>query len=118
MNEQANAIYQKFRTSQQAALQLELALMGFFTNEGFTPQQTKAFADYLKLRVRPALQSLIDQEDLAKIRQMEALGWLRPELVEEGLLYAIRQKKSQAFLCLLKIKAEAYGFRDRNFDLP
>ena len=49
---------------------------------------------------------------------MEALGWLRPELVEEGLLYAIRQKKSQAFLCLLKIKAEAYGFRDRNFDRP
>lgn len=117
MHEQAEVMYQKFRSSQQAAVRLELALKGYFTEDVFTSQQKQAFADYLKLRIRPALQYLIGQEDTDRIQHMDALGWIRAELVEEGLLYAIKQKKSQAFLCLLKIKAEKHGFHDRNFDL-
>jgi hypothetical protein len=117
MNEQANAMYQKFRSSQQAAVRLELALNGYFTENVFTPQQTQAFADYLKLRIRPALQSLIDQENTDKILYMDTQGWISAALVEEGLLHAIRLKKTQAFLCLLKIKADKHGFHDRKFDL-
>ena len=117
MEEQANIMYQKFLSSQQAAVRLELALCGYFTEEGFTSAQKQAFADYLQMRIRPALQSLISQEDTDRILRMDALGWINGAMVEEGLLYATQQKKTQSFICLLKIKAEKFGFHDRNFDL-
>lgn len=110
------ALYQKFLSSQQAAVRLELALNGFFAEDRFLPHQRQAFADYLKLRILPALRSMIDGEDVDRIRQADDLGWLSASVAEEGLLYAIRQQKSQCFLCLLQIKAEKYGFQDRNLD--
>lgn len=116
MADYTEAIYQKFLSSQQATVRLTLALDGFFAEEGFTPQQQQAFADYLKLRIRPALQSMIVQEDIDRIQRVDTLGWLSASVVEEGLSYAIAQKKTQSFLCLLKSKAKNYGFPDRNLE--
>lgn len=116
MADYAKAMYEKFLSSQQAAVRLELALNGFFSEEAFTCQQKQAFADYLKTRIRPAVQSLIEQDDTDKIQRMDALDWMSASIVDENILYAIRQNKTQGFLCLLKIKAEKYGFHDRNFD--
>lgn len=116
MAEYAEAIYQKFLSSEQAAVRLDLALNGFFSEEGFTSQQKQKFADYLKTRIRPAIQRLIEQEDTVKIQRMSALDWMSASVVEETLLYAIRQKKTQSFLCLLKIKTEKYLFCDRQLD--
>ena len=116
MAEYAEVMYRKFLSSQQAAVRLELALNGFFSEDGFTSQQKQAFADYLKTRIRPAVQSLIEQGDTDKIQRMDALGWMSASVVDESILYSIRQNKTQGFLCLLKIKAEKHGFNDRNLD--
>ena len=116
MADYQEAMYLKFLSSQQAAVRLDLALNGFFSEDGFTAQQKQAFADYLKTRVRPALQSMIEQENTDRIQRMDVLGWMNASVVEDGLLYAMRQRKTQGFLCLLKIKSEKYGFHDRNLD--
>ncbi|MGN0978015.1 MAG: hypothetical protein ACI4PH_08175 [Faecousia sp.] len=109
-------LYQKFRASSQEPVRLELALQGFFLEEADeTPRQE--FANYLKRRIRPAAEALIKADDLPKLQTLEELGWLNANLVEDCLEMAIRLKKTQAFLWLLGVKAEKYGFPDRNFDL-
>ena len=115
--ENGNALYQKFKTSSQPAVRLELALRGFFCEDGFTDVQRKAFGDYLKLRIRPAAEALIQRDDLNKLQVLESQGWMTAAVVEDCLNIAIRQKKTQAFLWLLELKTEKFGFRDRDFDL-
>lgn len=115
--ENGNALYQKFKTSAQPAVRLELALQGFFCEDGFTDAQRRAFGDYLKLRIRPAAEVLIQRDALDKLQVLEAQGWMNGAVVEDCLNMAIRQKKTQAFLWLLELKTEKYGFRDRDFDL-
>lgn len=74
MRDYAETMYQKFLTSQQAAVRLDIALNGFFAENSFTPQQKNDFADYLKMRIRPAIQSLIEQDDTDRIRRMDLMG--------------------------------------------
>lgn len=112
-----NALYQRFVASKQEAVRLDLALQGFFMEDGITEQNRQAFGKYLKLRIRPAVQALIKTDDLTKLQQLEAMGWLNAGLVEDCLDAAIEMKKTEAFIWLLGLKTEKYGFRDRNFDL-
>ena len=98
-------------------MRLELALQGYFGEEGITEQQKLAFGAYLKRRIRPAAQALIRRDDLDKLQTLESMGWLNGSLLEECLDMAIALKKTEAFVWLLTRKAEAYGFHDRNFDL-
>lgn len=114
--ENERILYQKFCTSRQERVRLELALWGFFQEE--TEQNHRQeYARYLQRRIRPAVEALIASDDLEHLQSMEALGWLDEAVVEDCLKAAIRLKKIQAFLWLLGIKAEKYGFPDRGFDL-
>lgn len=109
-------LYQKFRASSQEPVRLQLALQGFFLEEaGEMPRQE--FANYLKRRIRPAAEALMKTDDLPKLQALEELGWLNSDLVEDCLEIAVRLKKTQAFIWLLGVKAEKYGFSDRIFDL-
>lgn len=40
-------------SSRQAAVRLELALLGFFQPDGYTDKQHCDFGSYLRLRIRP-----------------------------------------------------------------
>ena len=46
-------------SSRQAAVRLELALLGFFQPDGYTDKQHCDFGSYLRLRIRPAAEALI-----------------------------------------------------------
>lgn len=111
-----NGSMEKFRTSRQERVRLELALQGFFQEE-LEESQREEFAGYLKRRIRPAAETLIASDDLEHLETLEKLGWMDEAVVEDSLKEAIRLKKTQAFLWLLDVKAEKYGFPDKRFDL-
>ena len=73
--ENGDALYQKFMSSKQAPVRLELALSGFFQPDGYTDKQHRDFGDYLRLRIRPAAEVLIQRDALDKLQVLEELGW-------------------------------------------
>lgn len=111
------ALFQRFTASKQEAVRLELALQGYFRNDGISEAQRAVLGEYLRRRIRPAAEAVIQADDLPKLQAMEAQGWMNAPLIEDCLGMAIRLKKTEAFIWLLGIKAEKYGFQDRAFDL-
>lgn len=110
----ADAVFQQFRTAAREQVRLPLAVEVYFSGET-TPEQTRELESYLKRRIRSFLELLIREDQLTKL---EAIAdWLNPGLAEDGLDMAIRLKKSEAFVWLLKWKAEHCGFSDRDFTL-
>ena len=110
----ADAVFQQFRTAAREQVRLPLAVEAYFSGET-TPEQTRELESYLKRRIRSFLELLIREDQLTKL---EAIAdWLNPGLAEDGLDMAIRLKKSEAFVWLLKWKAEHSGFSDRDFTL-
>lgn len=115
--ENGDALYQKFMSSKQAAVRLELALLGFFQSDGYTDKQHRDFGDYLRLRIRPAAEALIQRDALEQLQTLEELGWMDASVIEDSMDYAIRNQKTQAFIWLLERKNRKYGFHDRSFAL-
>lgn len=115
--ENGDALYQKFMSSKQAAVRLELALLGFFQSDGYTDKQHRDFGDYLRLRIRPAAEALIQRDALEQLQTLEELGWMDASVIEDCMDYAIRNQKTQAFIWLLERKNRKYGFHDRSFAL-
>lgn len=110
----ADAVFQQFRTAAREQVRLPLAVEAYFSGET-TPEQTRELESYLKRRIRSFLELLIREDQLTKL---EAIAdWLNLGLAEDGLDMAIRLKKSEAFVWLLKWKAEHCGFSDRDFTL-
>ena len=110
----ADAVFQQFRTAAREQVRLPLAVEAYFSEET-TPEQTRELESYLKRRIRSFLELLIREGQLTKLETIT--GWLNPGLAEDGLDVAIRLKKSEAFVWLLKWKAEHCGFSDRDFTL-
>ena len=115
--ENGDALYQKFMSSKQAAVRLELALLGFFQSDGYTDKQHRDFGDYLRLRIRPAAEALIQRDALEQLQTLEELGWMDASVIEDSMDYAIRNQKTQAFIWLLERKNRKYGFHGRSFAL-
>lgn len=106
--------YQKFQESKQAAVKLDIALEDFFQEE--VPQaHREAYGQYLRQRIRPAVEALIRREDLERLEYFHQQGWLPP--VDDFLKLAAREQKNAAFVWLLRIKQERYGFTEENFSL-
>ncbi len=104
--------YQKFQESKQAAVKLDIALEDFFREE---ETHREVYGQYLRQRIRPAVEELIRREDLEKLEQLNQLGWLPP--VDDFLKLAAREKKNAAFVWLLRLKQEKYGFCEESFSL-
>lgn len=114
--EKGELLYRKFQSSAQEPVRLELALQGYFLDEiAETPKQT--FESYLKRRIRPAAEALLKADDLPRLQRLADLGWLDASVVDSCLDAAIRLKKTEAFVWLLGLKAEQFGFPDRNLEL-
>ena len=112
----ADAVFQRFRSASREQVRLPLAAQAYFSGE-VTPEQARELESYLKRRIRSFVELLIQEDELAKLERLAAAGWLNPGLVEDSLDMAIRLKKSEAYVWLLKWKAAHYGFADRDFSL-
>ena len=110
----ADAVFQQFRTAAREQVRLPLAVEAYFSGET-TPEQTRELESYLRRRIRSFLELLIREDQLTKLETIA--GWLNPGLAEDGLDVAIRLKQSEAYVWLLKWKAEHCGFSDRDFTL-
>ena len=111
-----DGIFRQFRSAAREQVRLPLAVQAYFSAEA-SPQQTRELESYLRRRVRSVIELLLREDDLPKLEQLAAAGWLDPGLVEDGLDMAVRLKKTEGFVWLLQWKAEHYGFADRDFTL-
>lgn len=113
---QTDALFHSFETTRQEPVRLNLALQLFFRGDA-SPEQTQKLEAYLKRRIRSALEVLLREDDLPGLKRLASAGWLNEGLVEDGLKMAISLKKTEGYVWFLRLKAEKYGFRDRDFSL-
>lgn len=108
--------YERFLETKQEPVRLAAAIEGFF-EEGSAGERRDAYAQYLKKRIRPAMTSLIQADDVEKMETFEQLGWLEGVPLDDFLNTAREKKKMSALVWLLRLKDEKYGYRDRDFTL-
>ncbi|MEF2597040.1 MAG: hypothetical protein U0N03_11695 [Lachnospiraceae bacterium] len=111
--------YQKFRTTKQETLRLQAALAGFFEEEkaGITAERKGEYAAYLKKRIRPALQALLKENRIDEMEKLQKLGWFGAEILEELIVKAQEEGWFSAVIRLMRVKAEKYGYKDRDFEI-
>ena len=111
--------YQKFRTTKQETLRLQAALAGFFEEEkaGITAERKGEYAAYLKKRIRPALQALLKENRINEMEKLQKLGWFGAEILEELIVKAQEEGRLSAGIRLMRVKAEKYGYKDRDFEI-
>lgn len=111
-----NGVFQQFRTAAREQVRLPLAAQVYFSGDA-TPEQARELESYLRRRVRALMELLIREDELPKLEYLAAEGWLNPGLMEDGIDMAIRLKKPESYVWMLRWKAEHYGFSDRDFTL-
>ena len=104
------------KSGNQEEVRLALALEGFFLEDTLQAQKEE-FGQYLRRRIRPTMEALIDKDDVEKMEQLKDLGWLEGIPVEGFLKSARNKKKQAAMVWLLHLKDEKYGYADRDFTL-
>ena len=111
--------YQKFRTTKQETLRLQAALAGFFEEEkaGITAERKGEYAAYLKKRIRPALLALLKENRINEMEKLQKLGWFGAEILEELIVKAQEEGRLSAVIRLMRVKAEKYGYKDRDFEI-
>lgn len=115
--EEAARVYKKFSETRQEPVKMATALWGFFLKDGVTQQQRAEFADYLKVRVRNAVEALIEEDEPEKIAILEQLGWFGQKELEDFIRIARERQKIQALVYLMKQKDSRYGYQEEEFEL-
>lgn len=110
-------IYQIFHETRQEAQRLRAALKGFFQNTAIPEEHRKEYGRYLKRRIRPAVEQLIQEEAIEKIRELEQLGWFHEPELEGFIRTARKYEKPASLMYFLQRKDEVYGYHDRDFSL-
>ena len=113
---ETDALFQKFQSASREDVRLGLALEGYFSGQA-TEAQNQVLEDYLRRRLRPAMELLLREGRTEELEQLLEQGWLTAGLLEDGLSLAISLKSTEGFVLLLRRKAELTGFSDRDFSL-
>lgn len=116
MDEQEK-LYDKFCTTQQEPVKLAIALRCFFMEQEVEEEQRSAYGQYLRKRIRPAVEQLIEEEGVGQLAYLEARGWIGEELLEGFIRRARERGKTASLVWLLHLKDEKYGYTDKDFSL-
>ena len=73
--EEARKLYKKFTATRQEPVRLAVAPRGFFLPQA-EPEEREAYGKYLKGRIRPAVEAVIEEDGVEKLEKLEKLGWL------------------------------------------
>lgn len=106
----------KFNTSRQEPVRLDIALEEFFRPE-LESAAKEIYGAYLKRRLRPAAAALIDREDVVRLEALRRQRWLTLPLVDESIDHARRGKRTASLIWLLSVKDKDFGWQDRDFSL-
>lgn len=108
--------YRTFLETRQEPLRLTAALQGFFLPD--TPERhRKEYLQYIKRRIRPAVEQLLKENALDKIQELERLNCFHEKELDVFLRSAREQGNTPALMWFLQLKNEKYGYRDRDFSL-
>ena len=105
--------YQKFQQSKQEPLRLSIALEAFFQDED--PVRHAAYEQYLRRRLQPAVQQLIESDDTQKLGRLAP--WFTAKKTDSFIALARDKQKTAALVWLLRWKGAHYGFPDKDFSL-
>lgn len=117
MKEEQNILYRKFQTTGQERVRLACALEGFFSEEKDKEAEKKVYGQYLKRRIRPAMEALIQEENVLKMEQLEAKGWFGAEELDQFIAAARKKRRLESLVWLMKLKDSKYGYKDKTFEL-
>lgn len=97
---------------------LEGALEIYFNN--VPDKEAEVFQEaekYLRLRIRPAMEFLIEKEDIEQMEKLEACEWFSGRELEEFIKYAQEKAKLRSMVWLLHLKDKKYGYQKKDFSL-
>ena len=86
-------------------------------NKDFLSEMEQTYQNYLLKRFRPAMETLLEQKENKKMRQLFLQKKMNQGLLEELLLMASKAHNTEAFLWLLKQKQALYGFEKGDMEL-
>lgn len=109
--------YQKFCETRQEPLKLKIALQEYFSEETLEETERKAYGAYLKKRIRPAGELLLEQGETKKLFLLEEAGFFGKKELDGFLKTARERGWYRDWILLLKRKAERYGFQEEEFSL-
>lgn len=110
-------LFQIFSETKQQPKKLAAALDGFFRETGVSSAQKEAYGVYLKRRIRPAVEQLIEEEAVEKIETLERLGWFGKAQLEGFIKMARERAKTASLIWFLHLKNEKYGYEEQEFQL-
>lgn len=111
---------QKFLTSGQEKIKLEIALTRYFEikeENHLMSEMEQTYQNYLIRRFRPAMEVLLEKKENKKMKQLFLQKEMSKSLLEELLLMASNQHNTEAFLWLLEQKQTLYGFEKGEMEL-
>ena len=117
MEEERDMRYEKFQTTGQERIRLACALEGFFLTNECEEEKKTAYGQYLKRRIRPAMEALIREENVGKMELLESFGWFGAEELENFICTARRERKLESLVWLMRLKDQKYGYKEKKFDL-
>lgn len=104
-------------TSQERkAAEIERMLQNFF-EDTVSEAEKKESEKYLRLRIRPVMERLIEQEDTERLEKLEAFGWFGAVQLDAFIQAAAEKRCISSLVWLLKLKKEKYGYKDKDFSL-
>ena len=117
MEKERDMRYKKFQTTGQERIRLACALEGFFLTNECKEEKKTAYGQYLKRRIRPAMEALIREENVGKMELLESFGWFGAEELENFICTARRERKLESLVWLMRLKDQKYGYKEKKFDL-
>ena len=101
---------------ERKAAEIERMLQNFFEDTA-SEAEKKESEKYLKLRIRPVMENLIEQEDTERIEKLEAYGWFGAAQTNAFIRIAAEKKCLSSLVWLLNLKKQKYGYKDKDFSL-
>ena len=97
---------------------LEQALEIYFQNiPAGESEEFREAQKYLKLRIRSAMELLIENEDTERMEQIEKCGWFSANELENFIKCAQEKAKLRSLVWLLHLKDKKYGYQKKDFSL-
>lgn len=100
-------LLEEFKRVRREAQKLELALEIFRPGMELSEEEREEFVRYLVWRKRPAVQFLIQNGDLQRLRALKKMGWLEEQYLENYREFAIQSKETEIWSWLVR-----YGNRE------
>ena len=117
LTEQEQARQDKeFLETKQADKKLSIALLRYFDLDR-EEKRKNLYAEYLKLRLRPAVELLIKNKENKKMMELIKELGAEENLIDTFLKTAIKYSNQEAQIFLLKEKEVLEGFQEKSWEL-